>query len=422
MMQMTRIVTIDTLGAQADGIAHEDDGDLFVPYALPGERLRIQQDGSQGEIIEILSASAQRVTPPCPHFGHCGGCVLQQATPDFYQTWKQTHLAETLRQGGLNTVPEPMQSAHGSGRRRMTIHARRIDGHWQVGFMARRSHQIIAITHCMLGVPALQAAFSIARSLVEALGGDKPLDVQITATESGLDVDMRGYGPVSQGKRRVLSHTAAHLGLARLSVHHDLIVEQRPPQLRMGSSILCPPSGGFLQATEAGETLLAELVLQASAKAKSIADLFAGAGTFSLRLAQSARVHAVEHDAAALAALERAARNTSHLKPLSTEQRDLFKRPLLPTELTAYDTVVFDPPRAGAQMQVQQLARSSVKRIVAVSCNPATFVRDAKILIEGGYALEKLWPVDQFLYSAHLELVALFTKAKSTSPPRRLFS
>jgi 23S rRNA (uracil1939-C5)-methyltransferase len=421
MLKLTRTLTIDRLGAQGDGIAHDTDGDVFIPNTLPGEQVAITQDGARGEVIDILKPSRMRQQPACPFYGHCGGCLLQHATPAFYAEWKQTVLSDTLRQANLSIKPEPMIAAHGEGRRRVTLHARRINGEWQVGFMARRSHTLVALTHCMLLVPALENATAIAQTLVEALGGDKPLDVQLTATESGIDVDIRGHGPISDGKRRVLAKTAQHLGLARLSLHHDMIVEQTSPQVTMGNAVLIPPPGGFLQATRSGEETLGALVVDAAHRGKQIADLFAGVGTFSLRLAHHAPVHAVESDPDALASLDHAARNTTHLKPISVECRDLFKRPLQPLELNRFDTVVFDPPRAGAEAQVRQLARSEVRTVIAVSCNAGTFARDAKILIDGGYALEKLWPVDQFLYSAHIELVAVFTKTKSTKKQRRLF-
>jgi 23S rRNA (uracil1939-C5)-methyltransferase len=421
MMKLTRTVTIDRLGAQGDGIASVEGKDIFIPLTLPGERVEILQDGARGELVTLLEASAQRHKAPCPHYGQCGGCVLQQSSPALYHDWKEKNLRDTVQQAGLGLVPEPMQAAHGAGRRRVTLHARRENGVWQTGFMARRSHTLIAIKACLLLVPALAKAVDMAQTLAEALGGDKPLDIQLTATDSGVDVDLRGHGPISDSKRRVLATTAQHLGLARLSLHHELILERTAPQIQMGPAIVIPPAGGFLQATEAGEESLSALVADAAARGKAIADLFAGVGTFALRLAKTAKVHAVESDARALAALERAARTTPHLKPVTCEQRDLFKRPLQVAELNPFDTVVFDPPRAGAEAQVKQLARSDVKTVIAVSCNATSFARDAKILIEGGYELQKIWPVDQFLYSAHIELVALFQKSKSAQKPRRLF-
>ena len=421
MMKLKRTLTIERLGAQGDGVAVLDGKDLFIPLTLPGERVEILQDGSSGELVQILEASALRQKPPCRFYGQCGGCLLQHADPVLYQDWKQKNLTDTLRQADIDLAPEPMQKAHGEGRRRVTLHARRENSTWHVGFMARRSHTLIAITDCLLLVPALSKAVETAQTLVEALGGDKPLDIQLTATDGGIDVDIRGHGPISDGKRRVLATTAQHLGLARLTLHHELILEQTPPQITMGSATLIPPAGGFLQSTQAGENCLGDLVTTAAARGKSVADLFAGVGTFSLRLAKIAKVHAVESDARALAALERAARLTPHLKPVTCEQRDLFKRPLQVAELNHFDTVVFDPPRAGAEAQVKQLARSDVKTVIAVSCNAQTFARDARILKQGGYDLQKIWPVDQFLYSAHIELVAVFGKAKSIQKTRRLF-
>ena len=421
MMKLASRVTIDRLGAQGDGITTLEGRDLFIPYCLPGERVDIMQDGATGEVLSLVEASPERRTPPCAFFGQCGGCVLQQASPTLYRNWKEKNLRDTLQQAGLSCIPEPLQEAHGDGRRRVTLHGRRVSGAWQIGFMARRSHRLVAISTCLLLVPALSNAPQIAKTLAEALGGDKPLDIQLTATDGGVDADLRGHGPISDSKRRVLASTAQHLGLARLTLHHDLILEHITPQITMGPATVIPPAGGFLQATQAGEEALSRLVTEAATRSKNIADLFAGVGTFSLRLAQSAKVHAVESDARALHALDRAARTTPHLKPVSCEERDLFKRPLQPAELNRFDTVVFDPPRAGAQAQVEQLAKSEVKTVIAVSCNAASFARDAKILIEGGYTLQKIWPVDQFLYSAHIELVALFQKSKTAHKPRRLF-
>ena len=421
MLKLKCTTMIERLGAQGDGIARVEGKDLFIPLTLPGERVEIMQDGSGGELVAVLDPSPQRQTAPCAFYGQCGGCLLQHAEPALYAAWKEKNLRDTLVQAGITLSPEPMQHAHGEGRRRVTLHARRESGMWHTGFMARRSHQLVAIKSCLLLVPALAKAVETAQTLAEALGGDKPLDIQLTATDGGVDVDLRGHGPISDGKRRVLATTAQHLGLARLTLHHELIIEQTSPQIHIGASVLIPPAGGFLQATQAGEQALGELVCAAAMRGKALADLFSGVGTFALRLAKTAKVHAVESDARALAALDRAARLTPHLKPVTCEQRDLFKRPLQTTELNQFDTVVFDPPRAGAEAQVKQLARSDVKTVIAVSCNATTFARDARLLQDGGYELQKIWPVDQFLYSAHIELVAVFSKAKSAKKPRRLF-
>jgi 23S rRNA (uracil1939-C5)-methyltransferase len=278
--------------------------------------------------------------------------------------------------------------------------------------MAPRSHALVPIDHCPVTVPALHRAPHVAEALAEYLGrGSKPLDVQATATEAGLDVDVRGHGPVSDKARAALTRLAGDLDLARLALHGDIVVERRPPTLASGEARLMPPPGGFLQATQAGEAALTALVLGAMDKrVKRVADLFAGCGPFSLALARTAEVLAVEGDEAALRGLDRAARVTAGLRRITAERRDLFRRPLLPLELDRFDAVVFDPPRAGAQAQARFLAESKVPFVVGVSCDAGTFARDAATLIAGGYRLEQVTPVDQFRYSGHVELVGVFRR------------
>ena len=282
-----------------------------------------------------------------------------------------------------------------------------------VGFMAARSHDLIAVPACPVLAPGLARAPAAAQLLANRLGGsNKPLDIQLTASEAGLDVDIRGHGPAGDKLRLSLTEAAERLDLARLSMHGEVIVERRPPQQRMGRAMVAPAPGGFLQATELGEEMIASLVLAALPKAKRVADLFAGCGPFSFRLAERAKVQAVESDKAAVLALTRAAGMTQGLKPIATEIRDLFRRPLLEHELNAFEAVVLDPPRAGAEAQVRRLAASKPQTIVYVSCDVGTFARDAAILNAGGYALEGVTPVDQFRYSAHIELVGVFRRAK----------
>jgi len=281
-----------------------------------------------------------------------------------------------------------------------------------VGFMAPRSHRIVEIAFCPITEPALKdRAPAIARVIGEHLKGPrKPLDIQITATQTGFDVDVRGHGPMKDADRLSLIDLADSLDLSRLSVHGDVIVERRPPAILMGRTSVVPPPGSFLQATKLGEEVLAGLVTEACAKAKRVADLFAGAGPFSLRLAEKSEVHAVEFDKGSMTALDKAVRATPGLRRVSTEARDLFRRPLLTPELNAFDAVVLDPPRAGAEAQVTQLATSKVPLVVSVSCDAATFARDAAILMSGGYRLERVIPVDQFKHSPHLEVVGILRR------------
>ncbi len=420
MLTMTRTLVIDRIGAKGDAVARTPEGDVFLGGALPGETVTAVVDGERGDLVSVEAASAERVAPPCPLFGRCGGCALQHWAAEPYARWKAGLVAAALGPG-LDAPVGPLVPAHGEGRRRVILHARRRPGGWDVGFMARRSHDLVAVETCPILVPALAEAPRIAKAVVDALGGDKPIDIQITATGGGLDVDVRGHGPVSDGKRRVLGETARDLRLARLSLHGDVIATNAPTAVHMGEAEVRIPPGGFLQATATGEETLARLVVEGAGKAKKVADLFAGVGPFTFRLARTAKVHAAEFDAAAVAALQAAVRETQGLKPVTAEVRDLFKRPLVAAELAGFDAVVFDPPRAGAKAQAQALALSNVARVVAVSCDAGTFARDAAILVAGGYRILSVTPVDQFLYSAHVETVAVFEKSAALTKKRRVF-
>jgi 23S rRNA (uracil1939-C5)-methyltransferase len=405
-------VIIKRLGAKADGIAETSSGPVFVPKVLPGETVTIERDGSHAHLVSVDVASPERETPFCPYFDDCGGCATQHMQHGFYQAWKHGTLVHTLKQARIEAPVEALVDAHGVGRRRVTLHVRFPDRAMHVGFMAPRSHRIVEIAFCPITEPALKdRAPAIARVIGEHLKGPrKPLDIQITATQTGFDVDVRGHGPMKDADRLSLIDLADRLDLSRLSVHGDVIVERRPPAILMGRTSVVPPPGSFLQATKLGEEVLAGLVTEACAKAKRVADLFAGAGPFSLRLAEKSEVHAVEFDKGSMTALDKAVRATPGLRRVSTEARDLFRRPLLTPELNVFDAVVLDPPRAGAEAQVTQLATSKVPLVVSVSCDAATFARDAAILMSGGYRLERVIPVDQFKHSPHLEVVGILRR------------
>jgi 23S rRNA (uracil1939-C5)-methyltransferase len=414
-------VTIKRLGAKGDGIADTSSGPVFVPKVLPGETVSIERDGSHARLVSVDVASPERETPFCPYFDECGGCATQHMQHGFYQAWKQETLVHTLRQARIEAPVEPLIDAHGDGRRRVTLHVRFPDRAMQVGFMAPRSHQIVEIAFCPVTEPALkEQAPAIARAVGEHLKGPrKPLDIQITATQTGFDVDVRGYSPLKDPDRLRLIDLAASLDLSRLSIHGDVIVERRPPAIVMGRAAVVPPAGSFLQATKLGEETLAGFVTGACARAKRIADLFAGTGPFSLRLAEKADVHAVEFDKGSMVALDKAVRATPGLRRVTTEARDLFRRPLLTPELNAFDAVVLDPPRAGAEAQAKQIAVSKVPLVVSVSCDAATFARDAGILIGSGYRLERVIPVDQFKHSPHLEVVGILRRDVAKKLSRR---
>jgi 23S rRNA (uracil1939-C5)-methyltransferase len=402
---------IDRLGHRGDGVVDAPEGPVFVPGALPGETVEADEVAGHPDrrrLIAVDDPSPKRMAPICPHFGVCGGCAVQHLDFADYRIWKHGLVVEALRQAGIDAPVGELIDAHGDGRRRAVFHARSGGRDvLKVGFSAARARQIIAIDRCPVLAPklggALQAAWAIAEALTPA---KKPLDIQVTATEAGLDVDVRGSGRLRPEAATALAQIAAAHDLARLTRHGELIALQRAPFVQMGKARVAIPPAAFLQATEEGEHVLARLVLAACAGAGKIADLFAGVGPFAIRLATHARVTAADDDVEALAALKRAASSTGGLKPIDTERRDLFRRPMMAAELKGFDAVVFDPPRQGADTQAREIAASSVPLVVAVSCNPGTFARDMRELLRGGYRLTTVTPVDQFRYAAHVEIVA----------------
>ncbi len=340
-------------------------------------------------------------TPFCPYFGTCGGCTLQHYGPASYDALKRGLVDDALRTHKVAASLEPTIAAHGDGRRRATLHARG----QEVGYMAARSHDLIDITACPILVPSLQErAPALTRPIAATVGN---CDVAFTATDTGIDVAVRTDKRIKPEKLTILAQRS---NLARLSLNGEIVLQARPPVVRMGKASVEIPIGSFLQATAMAEASLAALVIEGVGKAKSVADLFCGMGPFTLRLAEKAKVFAADSDKAALAALEKALRFTQGLKPVTMKARDLFREPMVPVELKDMDAVVFDPPRAGAEAQARELAKSKVPVVVGVSCEPKTFARDAAILIAGGYRLEKLTPVDQFAWSTHIELVGVFRR------------
>lgn len=406
---MAEPLLILRLGARGDGIA--EDG-TFVPGALPGERVRVERARARAHLVAIDEPSPDRAVPFCPYVPRCGGCAAQHMQPALYADWKRGIVADALRRARLDVEVAPLVDAHGEGRRRLTLHARFSDSGLRVGYMEARSHAVVAIDRCPIAEPGLaEAAPSVARALAERLArGKKPLDIVLTRSEGGLDVDVRGHGPLADRDRVALIDLANALDLARLSLHGEILVARRAPFFTVGRAVLVPPPGGFLQATRAGEEALSALVLEACAGARRVADLFCGSGAFALRLAETAQVAAFENDAASVAALDRAARATPGLKPVAATARDLFRRPLLVPELDGLDVVVLDPPRAGAEAQARMLAAARVPIVVSVSCDPGTFARDAGILIAAGYRLERVVPIDQFKSSPHVEVAGVLRR------------
>ena len=404
-------LVIDRLGHRGDGVVESGDEAIFVPGTLPGETVEVESvpgHPDRRQLLRIDKPSADRIAPICPHFGVCGGCAVQHWDTAHYRAWKRDLVVTALQQAAVEAPVGDLIDAHGEGRRRVVFHVRRgTHDVLEVGFSAPRAHHIVPIDRCPVLAPGLDGALKAAWAVAEALGTTgKPLDIQVTATDAGLDVDVRGSGPLTPSLTAKLAGVAASRGLARLTRHGELISQLRVPTLRIGPADVSLPPAAFLQATAKGEAVLSRLVLEASVGARSIADLFCGIGPFALRLAARARVAAFDDDEPAVLALKRAAAATSGLKPVETEVRDLFKRPLVVSELDRFDAAVFDPPRQGALAQSRALAASRVPVIVAVSCNAGTFARDVRHLVDGGYRITAVTPIDQFRYSAHIEIVA----------------
>ncbi|MCC6948196.1 MAG: class I SAM-dependent RNA methyltransferase [Bradyrhizobiaceae bacterium] len=411
MKQQIERLRIERLGHRGDGIAETAEGPVYVPYSLPGETVEVERKGDRAEIVSIVEPSPDRVEPICPHFGTCGGCAVQHWREENYRAWKRDLAVTALAQAGVEAAVDDLIDAHGEGRRRAVLHAKRGGRKvLVVGFTGRRSHIVVPIDQCPIFAPPLDRALAIAWRLAEPLEpGGKPLDLHFTATDGGLDVDIRGSGPVEPDVAAALAAVAREERLARVTRHGELVAQLTEPFLKIGKATVVPPPGTFLQPTAAGEKALADLVLEAVGNARRIADLFSGIGTFALRLAENAQVLAVDSDEEAIAALNKA-KGAPGLRPIETVTRDLFRSPLTAGELVPSKVVVLDPPRQGAEAQTKELAISGATRIVYVSCNPGTFARDARILVDNGWKSGRIVPVDQFRYSDHVELVGVFDR------------
>jgi len=412
---MIEQLTIVRIGHRGDGIASSPSGPIYIPYTLVGETVETESvpgHPDRAHALRIVTPSPQRIAPFCPHFGTCGGCAIQHWAEQPYRAWKRELVVSALEQAGIAAPVGDLVDAHGEGRRRAILHARRGTSEiLEVGFSARQAHTIIAIDRCPVLSPGMSDAIPLAWSIAEALDPlGKPLDIHATQTLGGLDVDIRGSGAIDAAHTAAVARIATKYRVARITRHGEMVVQQAEPAIAIGRARLVLPPGSFLQATQAGEEALATLVIEQLGKAKTVADLFCGVGPFALRIAERRRVFAVDSEEAAVTALGRAAQATAGLKPVETARRDLFRRPLVPSELNKFDAVVFDPPRQGAQAQARELAASAVARVIAVSCNPATFARDAAILTGGGFRISDVTPVDQFRHTPHVEIVALFAR------------
>lgn len=409
--KITAELSIEAIGHRGDGIARNDaSAGTYVPFTLPGERILAEISGARGTLVEVIEPSPDRIDPICPVFETCGGCLLQHMAPEPYLEFKRQIIVNALQSHGLDHSVETPLAIPSASRRRAVFSAQRLKtGGLLFGFTERRSHAIADIETCPILLPALDKRLSDLRILAAiACGTKKLLKVQATATSTGLDVVLID-GKQDENTRQRLAREALRLDIARVSFPADIIIETSIPSLQIDGTTLNPKPGTFLQAATESETILAQLAVDAlkQAGAKTVVDLFCGIGAFAFRLARFAKVTGIDSDADALASLDHALRFSTGLKPIKAERRDLFRNPMTAKELNLFDAVLFDPPRAGAERQAQELARSKVKSVVAISCNPLTLARDLAILVAGGYRIRTIRPVDQFVFSTHIEVIAL---------------
>ncbi len=405
-------LTIDRLGHLGDGIGQGPDGPIYAAQMLPGEVVVGDVQGDRMLVPRILTPSSVRVRPPCAHARTCGGCVVQHAADPFVADWKQAIVAGALAGQGLTARFLPMHISPARSRRRAVLTGRRTKSGVLLGFHARGSDMLVAVPQCQLLHPDLLATLPALEALVR-IGGTRTTELVLTITRSlaGPDVSVAGGRELTSDLRMDLARLAESHNLARLTWGDETVALCAQPMQRFGGVLVTPPAGAFLQATAEGEAALLRAVALAIGPARRIADLFAGVGTFALPLAERAEVLAVEGDPAMTAALDKAQRNAGTVKRIVVQTRDLFRRPMEPDELRGLEAVVIDPPRAGAEAQTLRLAAAQVPVIASVSCNPATFARDARILTKAGYILDWVQVIDQFRWSAHVELVARFVRS-----------
>jgi 23S rRNA (uracil1939-C5)-methyltransferase len=410
----TVALTITRLGAQGDGVAETLEGPVFVPYVLPGEQVQATLNRDRGIATAIERASADRTAPVCRHFTVCGGCAMQHLAIPAQLAWKAGLVATALSQQGLTPPLSPLVATGLAARRRAVFTARRTKSSCVLGFHEARLDEIVDLAVCPILSPDIASRLPALRALVlPMLSRSGEARVTVTVADNGVDVAVTDARPeLSSAIRSEIADLARAARVIRVSIAGDTVFSSLEPVITFGRASVIPPPGVFLQAVPSAEAAMTALILAAVPKARRVADLFCGLGTFTFPLSERADVLAVDGDRAAVTALADAYRRAQGLKPVTTLVRDLFREPLSEKELEPFDAVVFDPPRAGADAQVRRIAKSKVGTVVAVSCAPSTLARDLKTLCEGGFTIESVTPVDQFLFSAHVEAVAVLRRPK----------
>ncbi len=405
---------IDRIGHEGDGIAFNNEDIFYIPYVLAGEEIEAQIDGNRGQIVEIISKSDERIDAICPKFKTCGGCSLQHWQSKNILEWKSNTISSALNRVGINCEKVETIEAFASGRRRAKFNAKRVKGELSFGFMAARSHEIIDIDKCPILSPNLANNILKIRELIRSLTqANEELEVLVTDCDNGIDVDITGLKPLSKynrGELETLAKACENAKIARLTLNGEDAYFQTHPFVKIGNAIIELPAGAFLQATKTCENLIAQTMLKWAKGSKRAIDLFAGIGTFSVQIKDLCETNAYEIHQPSILALNKAAKSMAGGRTLKGFSRDLFRVPVSPLEMKNIDLVILDPARAGAEAQVKQLIRTKIPKIIYISCEPNSFARDAKILIDGGYKLKEVKGFDQFQFSTHVEMMGLFTK------------
>lgn len=418
---MNQKVIIDALGGRGDGIVNSSSGVVYVPYSVTGDEVDIKLQGNKGRLHHIHKKSSHRIDPICDHFTKCGGCAVQHVESEYYKEWKTGLLRTALQNQGVNdAIISPLKISPIESRRRTSLHAiGRGNGSIVLGYAEKGSHNLIDISMCPILVPEIVKFINPLRVfLKKILSAKQKMAIQITSGDNGLDVVFKSKGEVNLNLRMDLAEFAQKNDIARVSwfdtglktPYYEMLAERRKPFVLFADQKVFFPEGAFLQATKEGQNILISEMLKAIEIGDRVVDLFSGCGTFSIAAAHKANVHAVENNEEMLAALRNSANMMKGIKSVTTELRDLFLRPLLPHELNEYDVAIIDPPRAGAKHQMAEVIQSDIKKLVMVSCNPITYARDVQLLNEAGFKMGVVTPVDQFLYTSHLEIISVFTR------------
>lgn len=404
---------IDHVGARGDGIAKTDKGLVFVPFALKGETVRVDLDKSRGTITEIKSKSPDRIDPVCQHFQSCGGCVAQHMSDERYQSWKLDIAQQALDKSSIKHKIDHFLPCTTGERRRVVLTAERSNEDTKLGYLQAGSHDLIAINECPVAHPQIVEHLDLFREIAQIITPHyKTSQLTILLCENGFDIAVEASFSLKDATIHAVSQKATSTkSIKRLAFNGEVLVEIEPTVLTFGDTLIQVPSGNFVQASRRAELEMVELVTKHLKSCKKVVDLFSGSGTFTFPLAQKSAVHAVETSGPALNSIDRGFRSRQGLKPISTERRDLFRSPFVREDLKPYQGVIFDPPRAGAEAQSKQLARAlNIKKVAAVSCNPVSLARDLELLVKGGFKIKSITAIDQFLWSTHVEMVALLER------------